>query len=514
MVTTSWSPSPAKRAREENDTDSDSDSDSDDSGDEGREEDDDNAMDFQHMEHVTETQAIERDMDEPTRTAPEMAAPLSPENVALRADIEIITSNLLDQFTRTISVEISMLFAQNNTDFQTATNSLTKQITTLGTRVTQMQQQLLSAAQGPATTTKPSGDQSNTGPNPTKQRKRKGKGATENKYNANSPPTNNGTSILTYADAAKAPTAQPHPPTEHATHATNVEGWENLKKQTQVRKPAMPKVIPTMYPQAECEVTCHFLAASPAEAATHTERDYIALQVTADAALHRVNKVLFDNQDVTAPPFLCAQVTMRGSIIFTTTNTQNNIVYEDYTTIIADALTYYGKCEKVEIGKRFSQFLLHGVPTHLPLPNISDSIATNYPQLIQCQTPRWLTPADRRKLKATSTIVMTLSGSTKKADIGRHYLTICNRECQLDDYISYGRSTQCRNCQGYGHPTTLCKNPSCCAVCAEAHETKDHPCTIPAYKRGPTCTHPPICCANCDAPHKASHPNCPTRIKI
>jgi len=191
---------------------------------------------------------------------------------------------------------------------------------------------------------------------------------------------------------------------------------------------------------------------------------------------------------------------MCGSIIFTTTNTQNNIIYEDYTTIIADALTYYGKCDKVEIGKCFSQFLLHGVPTHLPLPVISDSIATNYPQLIQCQMPRWLTPADRREQKATSTIVMTLSGSTKKADIGRHYLTICNRKCQLDDYISYGRSTQCRNCQGYGHPAALCKNPSRCAVCADAHKTKDHPCTIPAYKRGTTCADPPICCANCDTP--------------
>jgi len=201
-VATSWSPSPAKRACEENDTDSDSDSDSDDSGDKGREEDDDNAMDFQHTEDITATQAIEGDMDEPTSTAPQMAAPLSPEHAAFRADIEIITSNLLDQFARTISAEISMLFAQNNTTFQIATNSLTKQIATLGTRVTQMQQQLLSAAQGPA--------------------------ATKNKYNANSPPTNNGTSIRTYADAAKAPTAQPHPPTEHATYATNVEGWENL----------------------------------------------------------------------------------------------------------------------------------------------------------------------------------------------------------------------------------------------------------------------------------------------
>jgi len=159
-----------------------------------------------------------------------MATPLSPEHAALRADIEIITSNLLDQFARTISAEISVVFAQNKTTFQIATNSLTKQIATLGIRVTQIQQLLL-AAQGPAATAKPTGGPSNIGPNPKKERKKKGKGATENKYNANNRPTNNGTSTCTYADATKAPIAQPHPPTEHATHATNVEEWENLKEE-------------------------------------------------------------------------------------------------------------------------------------------------------------------------------------------------------------------------------------------------------------------------------------------
>jgi len=154
MVAASRSPSPAKHMREEINTDSASNSNSDDCEDEGREEDDDNAMDFQHTEHVTATQAIEGDIDEPTSTALQIAAPLSSEHAALHADIEIITSNLLEQFARTISAEISVLFVQNNTTFQIATNSLTKQIATLGTQVTQMQQQLLSAAQGPAATAK------------------------------------------------------------------------------------------------------------------------------------------------------------------------------------------------------------------------------------------------------------------------------------------------------------------------------------------------------------------------
>jgi len=164
-VTARRSPSPAKGVREENDTDSDSDSNSNDSEDEGREEDVDNTKDFQHTKYVTARHPIGGDMDESTSTAPQMAAPLSPEHAALRADIEIITSNLLDQYARPISTEISVLFTQNNTAFQIATNSLTKQIATLGTRVTQMQQQLLAATPGPATTAKPTGGPSNTGPN-------------------------------------------------------------------------------------------------------------------------------------------------------------------------------------------------------------------------------------------------------------------------------------------------------------------------------------------------------------
>ena len=32
---------------------------------------------------------------------------------------------------------------------------------------------------------------------------------------------------------------------------------------------------------------------------------------------------------------------------------------------------------------------------------------------------------------------MSLIGSVKMTDIGRQYLKICNRKCQLHDYISY-----------------------------------------------------------------------------
>jgi hypothetical protein len=455
-------------------------------------------MDFQRTEHITSTQAI-GDGNDDTDHLSQLPPPLNAEHAALRADFEIITAAAMERLYNRITKDINKTTALA---VEKATDPLHSRIVSMSARIAQLQQQVLTYQ----------GDLRRTFETPVaaptpgkKDPKKKKEKQTASQANANI----NGNVNPTYAAVAAAPAAVPA-----TVGSPTGKEWTTLKAGGQ-RKTTAPKLIPTIYPQAEREVTCHFESENPADITTmDTDRPYPMRQAEADAALRRVNAALVDNKDINLPPFIRARVTTRGSIILATSNTQNNIIYEDYSSIIADALSYHGKCERVDIGKRFSQFLLHGVPTHLPITDISHSITTNYPQLVQAQTPRWLTPADRRVHKANSTIVMTLTGDIKKADIGRRYITVCNRECQLEDYISYGRSTQCRNCQGYGHPAALCKNASRCAVCAEPHETKDHPCNLPICKKGPACTHPPISCANCGTPHKASDPNCPERIKL
>jgi len=455
-------------------------------------------MDFQPTANVTATQALGDDDEHLEYTAPQLPPPLSAEHAALRSDFEIITLAAMERLYCRITADIEKSAADTTIAFRKTTDQLRSQITSLGARVTQLQQQIL-AYQRPTVRTE-------TAPVavPVKKvlkTKLTKKDVAEDTTRNTSDTTN---------------TSPPKLPSTPSTLPTNTRGWETVPSGTKKTKaPTPPKLIPTKYPQAEREVTCHFKNDNSDDATgIQSTKSFAERQTMADVALRQVNSVLVNNKDVLAPPFIRARVTIRGSIVFTTSNAQNNVVYEHYTTIIADALSYYGKCEKVEIGKRFSQFLLHGVPTHLSLPEISDSIATNYPQLVQGQTPRWLTPANRRENKSNSTIVMTLTGNVKKASIGRQNLIVCNRQCQLEDYISFGRSTQCHNCQAYGHPAALCRNNSCCAVCAGPHETKEHPCTLPTCKKGPTCTHPPICCANCNSAHKASDPNCPERIKI
>jgi hypothetical protein len=489
--TETQSQSPLKRPREDSPPESESDA----------EEPGDDRMDFEHAEHVTSTQAIGDDNTDDNHELPQLAPPLSPEHAALRADFEIITAAAMENLYNRITMDINKTTALA---VEKATGPLHNRIVSLSARIAHLQQQVLTYQDGiqgireiPAVT-------------PTLNKKdprKKKEKQPANQTNINTKGNTNGNTNPTYATVAAA-----LPGGTVTVGGTTGKEWTTLKAGGQ-KKATVPKLIPTIYPQTEREVTCYFTRNEGPDA-IHVEQDYNTRQIAADVALRRVNSAIVNNKDVFAPAFIRARVTTRGNIVFTTSNTQSNVIYEDYTTIIEDALSYYGECEKMEIGKRFSQFLLHGVPTHLSLPEISQSLSLNYPQLVQGQTPRWLTTAERRAEKANSTIVMTLTGNVKKANIGRSRLVVCNRECELDDYIAYGKSTQCRNCQAYGHPAALCRSNARCAVCADPHETKEHPCALPICKKGPACTHPPIRCANCDAPHKASDPNCPTRIKI
>jgi len=399
-------------------------------------------MDSRHAMNITATQALGEETQLPGYVAPELPPPLNAEHAALRADIEIITQAAMERHYSHVAEDIMKAAADTATAFKKSTDQLHSQINSLGSRVTQLQQQLLTyqhPVQVPTTT--PAAPVAVPAKKVLKLKLAK---------------KNAGADVAGGSTTATTDTIPQVPSTDPPTPAVNSRGWETVQTGAKKTKAPIPKLITTKYPQAEREVTCHFRnGGNNSATGIQPEKSYSERQTIADTALQKVNSALVDNKDVFAPPFIRAQVTIRGSIIFTTSNTQNNVVYEEYTTIIADALSYNGECERVEIGKRFSQFLLHGVPTHLSMSEISDSIATNYPQLVQGQTPRWLTTAERREHKTNSTILMTLTGDIKKASIGRQNLIVCNRECQLDDYIAYRRSTQCHNCQTYGHPAAL-----------------------------------------------------------
>ena len=99
-------------------------------------------MDFQSnaTQYITETQAIGDVDDELPTFNPRMAAPLSPEHVAIRVDFEIITATTMEQLYARITDEITTSVTAT---FQKTTSQLNQQIGLINAHITQMQQQHL-----------------------------------------------------------------------------------------------------------------------------------------------------------------------------------------------------------------------------------------------------------------------------------------------------------------------------------------------------------------------------------
>jgi hypothetical protein len=126
---------PIKRAREESDPESDS------------EEDVTQAimdeMDIQHTENITATQAIGEGNEDFGQGISDLPPPLSAEHAALRSDFETITRVAMEHLYSRITADMAKSAADTTIAFQKTTDQLRNQISSLGTRVTQLQQQIL-----------------------------------------------------------------------------------------------------------------------------------------------------------------------------------------------------------------------------------------------------------------------------------------------------------------------------------------------------------------------------------
>jgi hypothetical protein len=310
---------------------------------------------------------------------------------------------------------------------------------------------------------------------------------------------------------ARIPAApRPHKPnTDDLTWAAHIAAAaeHNEKPFTTVarkqKKPAPPTLIPKPLPRTNREViiTCENII-------TEAER-----QKWANYALNRFNYAIRTTAEIDQPPLILARINSNNKLVLMTNPTTPATAYIPYMAILLNEI----KSLKPTIGHmncRWTKFLVHNVPTDTTPEKIRLQIASTYPELRLAQEPRWLVPTECRLNKTSSTIVISLEGAIDLKRLGTSRLAIHNRICRVTEYFSWTPNSHCRNCQGYGHHTKLCKaEKPTCAVCAQQHSTKDHLCPIPTCRAGKSCTHPPLKCAACGAAHKTTNPLCPVRIK-
>ena len=242
-----------------------------------------------------------------------------------------------------------------------------------------------------------------------------------------------------------------------------------------------------------------------------TPEPHHASPIIALLALDTANKVLEDSGNPRPAPFLRASFTGERSLVLAAGYGQAVSDYETHLDALELALRPHFGRGRARICEPWSKFLVHQVPTSMTMEEIRASFETTYTNLRMGQTPRWLTAAEKRAGKKSSSVVITLVGNHTLASLGTKELILRNLPCRMEEHLGFGAATQCRNCQRFGHHTRLCQSTAgpICAICAGNHATRTHPCNVPACAKGPACRHAQAKCANCGGPHRSYDPACP-----
>jgi hypothetical protein len=150
--------------------------------------------------------------------------------------------------------------------------------------------------------------------------------------------------------------------------------------------------------------------------------------------------------------------------------------------------------------------LLSYVPTKLNPDSIAMELQARYP-LGYVSTCRWLTATGSKKVHSTL-VVHTMNKTGAEELHGKRVLTIQDQVFKIVDYYkTETRTSQCFNCQGYGHLSYQCTQDTRCAKCAGSHRTA----ACELFPRGDPLTEnlDLLQCINCDAQAPSWHSDCP-----
>lgn len=217
---------------------------------------------------------------------------------------------------------------------------------------------------------------------------------------------------------------------------------------------------------------------------------------------------------------------VKGPVVNTVTKTlSQNLVVSTTSQFSADFLL-----EKESIWKHLIPFqsakkdetwhkvVLHGIPTadfNVPhgMELVIEEIKTFNKGLTPVGTPYWLTTPDKRANQRAGSVVVAFATANEASQAIRNRVYIAGISVRVEKLHSTAATTQCSNCQGFGHLENHCKYPSSCQLCGENHATKQHLCKTCSVK-GARCPHLVPQCTNCKESHTADHKACETLLAI
>jgi hypothetical protein len=226
-------------------------------------------------------------------------------------------------------------------------------------------------------------------------------------------------------------------------------------------------------------------------------------------ALRNAFNLAFANKGVNGPVMASVTSSKRENIVLTTT----------------PAFTAKYLLEKIDIWQHITQFkealpiqpwfkvAIHNVPTSFhtdeSLSVLKEEIPTFNNGLEIVGNPYWLTKEEKRQDQVTGTVCIAFATEQQAQKAIRNRLYLLGISTRVDKLHSTPASTQCHNCQRFGHTETRCSNHIACKLCAEPHHTRMHKCNT-CNAKGKVCIHTVPVCANCKGAHTADNKLCDT----
>ncbi|KAF1984490.1 hypothetical protein K402DRAFT_395510, partial [Aulographum hederae CBS 113979] len=117
-----------------------------------------------------------------------------------------------------------------------------------------------------------------------------------------------------------------------------------------------------------------------------------------------------------------------------------------------------------QLNQSWFKVVIHGVSVDMELGNVFSEISLYNDGLQAIGDPYWLTSAEKRKVQKAGSIVVAFATEKEASYCIRNRVYIAGISARVEKMYSTPVNAQCRQCQGFDHLESRCRNPPKCQL--------------------------------------------------
>lgn len=295
-----------------------------------------------------------------------------------------------------------------------------------------------------------------------------------------------------------------HPPTMASIAGKNMESSNQCYEWTVVGKKTSAQAKVTHPTQPKTKKTRRvILIQNPSETTT----------VSPLQARNHINQA-FSAKGVKGPVIALVSKTHGNNIAITTTDEYTADFFIEKKDIWQSIIPH----ETIQKDEPWYKVVAHGIPladfdNDEGMEMIKDEVSIFNKGLKPIGMPHWISTIENRKVNKAGSVAIAFATEEEANRAIRNRLYIAGISVRVTKFHTVAPTTQCTNCQGFGHLDSYCRKQASCGLCGDKHSTQQHYCSV-CKSKGKSCTHLSPKCVNCTGDHQANSKTCQVYLAI